>query len=111
MRRGEIWTAAGAGIGSKPRPVLVVQDDALTASEIETVLVVPLTSRGADAPLTRPKIAPDNKNGLHHESYATVDKTMPIRKNNFAEYVGVVSQNAATEIGQALALVLGFASA
>ena len=32
MKRGEIWTmAGGSGYASKPRPVVIVQDDALIA--------------------------------------------------------------------------------
>lgn len=49
MRRGEVWVAnlnpnKGAEIG-KVRPVLVVQDDALTDAGLRTVLVAPLTSQ------------------------------------------------------------------
>jgi mRNA interferase MazF len=49
MKRGEIWLgrlnpARGAEIG-KTRPVLIVQDNALTASGSRTVIVLPLTTQ------------------------------------------------------------------
>lgn len=49
MKRGEIWLgrlnpARGAEIG-KTRPVLIMQEDALTASGSRTVIVLPLTTR------------------------------------------------------------------
>jgi len=49
MKRGEIWLgrlnpARGAEIG-KTRPVLIVQDNALTAGGSRTVIVLPLTTQ------------------------------------------------------------------
>lgn len=48
MKRGEVWLARlgparGAEIG-KTRPVLIVQENALTASGYPTVVVLPLTT-------------------------------------------------------------------
>ena len=38
MKRGELWTTAdGSGYASKPRPVVIVQDDAFTARDSVTV--------------------------------------------------------------------------
>lgn len=49
MKRGEIWLGRlnpprGAEIG-KTRPVLIMQDDALTAGGSRTVIVLPITTR------------------------------------------------------------------
>ncbi len=49
MKRGEIWLgrlypARGAEIG-KTRPVLIMQNNALTASGSRTVIVLPLTTQ------------------------------------------------------------------
>ncbi len=49
MKRGDIWLgrlnpARGAEIG-KTRPVLIVQENSLTASGHRTVIVLPLTSQ------------------------------------------------------------------
>ena len=57
MRRGEIWVAnlnpnKGSEIG-KQRPVVILQEDKLTATGLATILIAPLTSqfRPAFAPL------------------------------------------------------------
>jgi len=49
MRRGEIWVATrnpnrGGEIG-KSRPVVIIQDDRITAAGIRTVIAVPLTTQ------------------------------------------------------------------
>ena len=50
MKRGEIWTMAGGpGYASKPRPVLIVQDDAFAARNSVTVCLI--TSDAADLPV------------------------------------------------------------
>ena len=57
MRRGDIWVAnlnpnKGGEIG-KQRPVVILQEDKLTATGLATILIAPLTSqfRPAFAPL------------------------------------------------------------
>jgi mRNA interferase MazF len=50
VKRGEIWTMAGGpGYASKPRPVLIVRDDAFAARNSVTVCLI--TSDAADLPV------------------------------------------------------------
>ena len=54
MKRGEVWLARlgparGAEIG-KTRPVLVIQEDALTVAGYPTVVILPLTTRLRQTP-------------------------------------------------------------
>ena len=50
MKRGEIWTmAGGSGYAGKPRPVLIVQDDAF--AERDSVTVCLITTDPADLPV------------------------------------------------------------
>jgi mRNA interferase MazF len=56
VRRGEIWTAAGGVYASKPRPVLIIQDDHFAATD--SVTVIPMTTTAVDAPLLRIPIDP-----------------------------------------------------
>jgi mRNA interferase MazF len=84
VKRGEIWWADLAEPrGSEPgdrRPVLIVQDDHLTASALSTVMVVPLTTnlrRAAavgNVPLSR------QDTGLARESVALVCQVMTLDK-------------------------------
>jgi mRNA interferase MazF len=84
MKRGEIWWADLAEPrGSEPaarRPVLVVQDNLLTASALSTVMVVPLTTnlRRAEA-IGNVRLA-RRDTGLPKESVALVCQVMTLDK-------------------------------
>ena len=84
MTRGEIWWADLAEPrGSEPgvrRPVLVVQDDLLTASALSTVMVVPLTTnlRRAKAVGNVPLGRRDT--GLPRDSVALVCQVLTLDK-------------------------------
>lgn len=88
MRRGEIWVARlnpnqGAEAG-KLRPVIIMQDDALLASELQTVIVVPLTTqfRPAFEPL-RIRIA--TRDRLLKDSYAIVEQPRALDRRRIGE--------------------------
>lgn len=84
MKRGEIWWADLAEPrGSEPgdrRPILVVQDDHLTASALSTVMVVPLTTnlRRAEAIGNVPLARRDTR--LAKDSVALVCQVMTLDK-------------------------------
>jgi mRNA interferase MazF len=84
VTRGEIWWADLAEPrGSEPgdrRPVLVVQDDHLTASALSTVMVVPLTTnlRRAEA-IGNVALSPRDT-GLSRQSVALVCQVMTLDK-------------------------------
>jgi len=84
LRRGEIWWADLAEPrGSEPadrRPVLIVQDDLLTASALSTVMVVPLTTnlRRAEAIGNVPLLRRDT--GLKKDSVALVCQVTTLDK-------------------------------
>lgn len=63
MRRGEIWTAAGgAGYAGKPRPVVIVQDDAF--SKTGSVTICPITTHNIGTRHARPEIDSAAETGL-----------------------------------------------
>jgi len=62
LRRGDIATAAGGVYASKPRPVIVIQDDLFAATD--SVTVCPLTTTDVDAPLLRMPVAADGATGI-----------------------------------------------
>ena len=63
VRRGEIWTAAGGtGYAGKPRPVVIVQEDAFDATE--SITICAFTTDPTDAPLFRLPVEPNARNGL-----------------------------------------------
>jgi mRNA interferase MazF len=51
VKRGEVWMAAGGVYASKPRPVVIIQDDHFAGTDSVTVL--PMTTTLVDTPLMR----------------------------------------------------------
>jgi len=79
--RGELWTVAGGVYASKPRPALVIQNDAF--AETGSVTVLPLTTTRVDAPLLRVPIAPSADNGL------AVSMDIQLTANNCQDMAGL----------------------
>jgi mRNA interferase MazF len=87
IARGDVvWVDSGEPRGSEPakqRPALVVQDDWLLASAINTVLVVPLTSNVALEQFPGNALVPMLSSGLPKDSVAVVSQVGPVSR----EYV------------------------
>ncbi|MBK6741785.1 MAG: type II toxin-antitoxin system PemK/MazF family toxin [Hydrogenophilales bacterium] len=88
MRRGEVWIAnlnpnKGAEAG-KARPVVIVQEDRVSQTGLQTVLVIPLTTqyRPAFAPM-RVRIAPRER--LHKECYVMVEQLRVADRGRFGD--------------------------
>jgi mRNA interferase MazF len=109
VRRGEIWTAAGGGgYAGKPRPVLVVQDDAF--ADTASVTVCLLTTQALDAALLRPALAPTSGNGLREPSWAMVDKITTVPRERMRERIGALSPTALRAVNRAIIVFLGLAA-
>jgi mRNA interferase MazF len=84
VKRGEVWWADLAEPrGSEPgdrRPVLIVQDDHLTASALSTVMVVPLTSNLRRVTAIGNVALSKRDTGLPRESVALVCQVMTLDK-------------------------------
>jgi mRNA interferase MazF len=84
LKRGEIWWADLAEPrGSEPaarRPVLIVQDNFLTASALSTVMIVPLTTNLRRAEAIGNVRLPQRDTGLKKESVALVCQVMTLDK-------------------------------
>jgi mRNA interferase MazF len=107
VNRGEIWTAAGGVYASKPRPVLIVQDDRFDTTD--SVVVVPLTTHIVDAALTHVPIPAGALSGIAQPSYAMVDKITTVRRTNLDTRTGRASAAQVVEIERALLVFLGIA--
>jgi len=105
--RGELWTVAGGVYASKPRPALILQDDAFAATDSVTVL--PLTSHVLDAPLLRVRIGAGEMSGLDRDSDVMVDKLTTVRRSNVATRVGRLSTEQLGEVERGVMAFLGFA--
>lgn len=107
MRRGEIWTATGGVCATKPRPVLVIQDDRFDATD--SVTVCPFTTTGLDAPLVRVRVDPTAANGLQQPSQIMIDKITTTRRAKVQDRLGVLSQAEMVRVERSLLVFLGVA--
>ncbi|MBD0274406.1 MAG: type II toxin-antitoxin system PemK/MazF family toxin [Acetobacteraceae bacterium] len=109
MKRGEIWTAAdrSSDYAGKPRPVLVLQDDAFAGTD--SVVVVPFTTDPTVAPLLRPPVAPDAANNLSRPCSLMVEKVTAVRRANIGRLIGRLDGRSMATVGAMAATLLGLA--
>lgn len=106
VRRGEIWTVAGGVYAGKPRPALVIQDDAFDTTS--SVTVIPLTTVSVDSP-TRVLVPATSLTGIQRDSYAMADKVTTVRRNHLREHAGRLPTALLLDVERALMVVLGLA--
>jgi mRNA interferase MazF len=108
VRRGEIWTvAAGGDYASKPRPVVIVQDDNFDATA--SVTLCAFTSNETDAPLFRLAVEPSERNGLRVASWLMVDKITTVPRSRIGYRVGRLDDRDVLRLNQAILVFLGLA--
>ena len=106
MRRGDLWTAAGGkDYATKPRPVVIVQDDSFDATA--SITVCAFTTDGTDAPLIRLLIEPNGNNGLHLASRLMVDKITTMPKSKLGNRIGRLDDRDILRLNQAILVFLG----
>jgi mRNA interferase MazF len=109
VKRGEIWTASGgADYAGKPRPVVIVQDDAFDATASITICV--LTTNASDAPLFRLPVEPNMENGLRVPCRLMVDKITTVPRARLDRLVGRLDDDDIVRLNRAAMVFLGLAS-
>ncbi|HML83184.1 MAG: type II toxin-antitoxin system PemK/MazF family toxin [Thiomonas sp.] len=86
VKRGDLITIALQGDYGKPRPALVMQDDAFGA--LPSVSVLRLTSELRDWPLFRITVEPHASNGLQKTSQVMIDKPIAVPKTKIGQRIG-----------------------
>jgi mRNA interferase MazF len=108
MRRGDIWTVSGGkDYAGKPRPVVVVQDDAFDATD--SITVCSFTTDPTEAPLFRLAVEPNERNGLRSSSRLMVDKITTVPKSKVGERIGRLDDEDVVRLNQAVMVFLGLA--
>lgn len=92
---------------SKPRPVLIVQDDRFDATS--SVTVCPVTSDPAEIPLLRIPLDPNDSNGLDAPSSIMLDKITTMPRSKIGERIGKVSGADMLALSRGLVVFLGLA--
>lgn len=110
MQRGDIWWAnLPDPIGSSPgfrRPVLLIQADAFTQSQIATVIILPLTSNRRLAGAPGNILLQAAESGLPRDSVVNVSQVMTLDKTDLTELIGRISPATLFQIEQGLRKVL-----
>jgi mRNA interferase MazF len=108
VKRGELWTAAGGpDYASKPRPVLIIQEDRFDQNDSATIC--PLTSDPSDFPLFRILIEPSPLNGLRLPSRVMADKVSTVSRTKLRNQIGRLTDADMTRVDRALLIFLGLA--
>ena len=108
MKRGEVWTAAGGpDYAGKPRPAVILQDDAFDTTG--SITICPFTTDAVDAPLMRLPIEPSAQNGLRVSSQLMVDKITTVSRTRLETRVGRLSDEDVVRVNRAVLVFLGFA--
>jgi mRNA interferase MazF len=108
MKRGEVWTVSGGpDYAGKPRPIVILQDDAFDATH--SITICPFTTSSADAPLVRLRIEPSGHNGLRASSHLMVDKITTVPKKKLETRVGRLSNVEMVRLNRAVIVFLGLA--
>ena len=108
MRRGEVWTIAGAGdYAGKPRPAAIVQDDRF--GDIESVTVCPFTTNPMSPRLFRVSVESGEANGLVQPSWLMADKLMTVPKSKLGRCIARLDDATMLRLNRAITVVLGIA--
>ena len=110
IAQGDVyWADLPDPVGSEPalrRPVVVVQSDALNASRLATVIVVPLTSNLKWSTSPGNVLLLGRHTGLPKDSVANVTQIISIDRGILSEHVGRVSAARIRHILEGINLVL-----
>ena len=108
MKRGDVWTVAGGpDYTGKPRPAIILQDDAFDVTA--SITICPFTTHALDAPLMRLPIEPSAQNGLRVISQLMIDKVTTVSKNKLDRCVGRLSNEDIVRLNRAVVVFLGLA--
>ena len=111
IKRGDIWWADfGEPTGSRPgytRPVIVLQNDNINASRLNTVIVVTLTRNLKFESAPGNVVLEPHQTGLNQTSMVSMTQLQAINKSELLEYVGSLSLMEVREVEAGLKLVLG----
>jgi mRNA interferase MazF len=108
MKRGEVWTASGGNdYAGKPRPVVIVQDDAFDATA--SITVCALTTDVTNAPLFRLPVEPSPENGLRAPCRLMIDKITTMARSRLGSRIGRLADEDVVRLNRAALVFLGFA--
>jgi len=110
MKRSEIWWASlSDAAGSSPgyrRPVLVVQSDAFNLSNINTVIVLAITSNLILANAPGNVFVSASQSSLPRDSVINVSQVITIDKTFLTDFVSTLSAKTMNQVEEGVKLAL-----
>jgi mRNA interferase MazF len=108
MKRGEIWTVAGAAnYAGKPRPAVILQDDRFDATA--SITICAFTTDTTGAPLFRLPVVPNEINRLRAPCRLMVDKITTVAKTKIGSRLGRLDDEDIVRLNRAILVFLGLA--
>ena len=111
IRHGDVWWAAlpstDDSTAAFPRPIVVVQSNALNACGIQTILCMPLTGNLARAESDGNVLLKADETGLPKDSVGVGPLLLAIHRTKLRARVGALSPNALHLVSVALDVTLG----
>ncbi len=108
LKRGDIWTASGGpDYASKPRPVVIIQDDVFDATD--SITICQFTTDPTVAPIFRLPIMPTDRNGLSKPSRLMVDKITTVKKTKIGVRIGRLDHEDMVRLNRSILAFLGIA--
>lgn len=109
MKRGEIWTVAGGkDYAGKPRPAVIVRDDAFVGSD--SVTICGLTRDSTGSSLARIDVVPTSDNGLREASSVMAEKIVTVPVSKIGKRIGRLNEADMARLDEALIVYLGLAA-
>ena len=102
------WLDLGAPIGSAPgykRPFVVIQNNALNHSRINSVVICALTSNLKRATATGNVLLAEGEADLPEQSVVVVSQMFTVDKSRLDEYIGTLSPKRVRQILDGLKLI------
>jgi len=110
MNRGDVWWVDfGQPFGSEPgyrRPVIVMQAEPFNRSQIDTVIVVPMTTNTELAAAPGNVLCSSTQTGLRRPSVANVSQLAVIDRRRLQEKVGAIPAQLMSRLEDGVRLVL-----
>ena len=106
-KRGDLVVIVTSGDYGKPRPALVVQDDAFAA--LASLTLLPLSSDLQAASMIRVDVPSGRATGLRLPSQIMVDKPTTIPRAKVGQRIGRIDEATLGQVSRALARFLGLA--
>ena len=110
MTRGEIWWVdLGIPFGSEPgyrRPVLIIQNNAFNESNIQTIIVVPLTTNLSIANAPGNVLLIKKDTSLSKDSVVNISQIVTIDRVRFVSKVSSLKEKYIHKIEDGIRLVL-----